>query len=220
LAYYGNEAYDFSLFESRDYGTSAPAYEPEERPRQKSGANRNGKRPAAGAGSKNKAQNSRKSSARGAQTHKKSQTRPVRKDAAANVSGGGFVQFIIDVKRAIAQTEPTKAMLAQTRMSAWRAVKIISVTVVLFCMISSLIYCRVTIDNIGREITAVETAISEAKSEEVRLQTQLDSMISLDKVEDYAVNTLGMVKLENYKITYFTFCDEDAVVFSGDKEYK
>lgn len=87
-------------------------------------------------------------------------------------------------------------------------------------MISSLIYCRVTIDNLGRQINSVDTAISEAKSEEVRLQTQLDSMISLDKVEDYAVNTLGMVKLENYKITYFSFCDSDAVVFSGDKEYK
>ena len=178
LAYYGNEAYDFSLFEPRDYGTSAPEYNPQ--PRQ-----------------------------------------PQRKRTPDRVNPQPSQQsFFAELISIMKKNKPSKSAVAQTRISAVKALKTIALALVLFSMISSLIYCRVTIDNIGREITTVDTRISEAKSEQVRLQTQLDSMISLDKVEDYAVNVLGMVKLENYKITYFNVCDGDQVVFSGNKEYK
>lgn len=204
VAYYGNEAYDFSLFEPRDYGTSAPAYEPErdrraDRPRRDAQPNRRKK---SNAGRKKQ---------------------PVKKQHTTELpshSSTGAGSFFEEVRRVAAENSPSRAAVSQTRISAVKALKLISLAVTLCAMISSLIYCRVTIDNLGRQISTVDTAISEAKSEEVRLQTQLDSMISLDKVEDYAVNTLGMVKLENYKITYFSFCDSDKVVFSGDKEYK
>lgn len=204
VAYYGNEAYDFSLFEPRDYGTSAPAYAPEhdrraDRPRRDAQPDRR-----------------KKSNA----VRKK---QPVKKQHTTELpshSPTGAGSFFEEVRRVAAKNSPSRAAVSQTRISAVKALKLISLAVTLCAMISSLIYCRVTIDNLGRQISTVDTAISEAKSEEVRLQTQLDSMISLDKVEDYAVNTLGMVKLENYKITYFSFCDSDKVVFSGDKEYK
>lgn len=204
MAYYGNEAYDFSLFEPRDYGTSAPAYAPEH--------DRRADRPHPDAQPAH-----RKKSSAG----RKKQ--PVRKQHVTEVPSHGKTgseSFFEEVKRVAIENSPSKSAVAQTRLSAVKALKCISLAVTLCAMISSLIYCRVTIDNLGRQINKVDTAISEAKSEEVRLQTQLDSMISLDKVEDYAVNTLGMVKLENYKITYFSFCDSDTVVFSGDKEYK
>ncbi len=187
LAYYGNEAYDFSLFEQHDYGTSAPKYNPQPRqPQRKRAPDR-------------------------------VNPQPRRKQPAAAPSQQSFFVELISIMK---QNKPSKSAVAQTRISAVKALKTIALALVLFSMISSLIYCRVTIDNIGREITTVDSRISEAKSEQVRLQTQLDSMISLDKVEDYAVNVLGMVKLENYKITYFNVCDGDRVVFSGNKEYK
>lgn len=187
MSYYGNEAYDFSLFEPRDYGTSAPKYDPQPRQPQR----------------------------RKAPDTKKPQPRKPRQTSAP-VQQSFFAELITIMR----QNKPSKSAVVSTRVSAVKALKTIALALVLFSMISSLIYCRVTIDNIGREITTVDSKISEAKSEQVRLQTQLDSMISLDKVEDYAVNVLGMVKLENYKITYFNVCDGDQVVFSGNKEYK
>ncbi len=187
LAYYGNEAYDFSLFEPRDYGTSAPKYNPNpKQPQRKKAPDR--KNP-----------------------------QPRRKQQPPQTSQQLFLVELISIMK---KNKPSKTAVAQTRVSAFKALKTIAIALVLFSMISSLIYCRVAIDNIGREITTVDSRISEAKSEQVRLQTQLDSMISLDKVEDYAVNVLGMVKLENYKITYFSVCGDDQVVFSGNKEYK
>ena len=45
-------------------------------------------------------------------------------------------------------------------------------------------------------------------------------MVSIDKVEDYAERQLGMVKLENYKITYFESDEGNHVVVSGGKSYR
>ena len=47
-----------------------------------------------------------------------------------------------------------------------------------------------------------ESNLTAAKAETVRLNMQLDSTISREKVDDYAQNVLGMVKAENYQIEY------------------
>ena len=46
---------------------------------------------------------------------------------------------------------------------------------------------------------------------------QLNSAVSLDKVDEYAVSVLGMHKLERYQIHYFGNTDGDEVVVAGGK---
>ena len=51
----------------------------------------------------------------------------------------------------------------------------------------------------------------------MRLSMKLDSMISLEHVEEYAENTLGMTKVEGYQMEYIDLSGNDKVVLSGDK---
>ena len=44
---------------------------------------------------------------------------------------------------------------------------------------------------------------------------QLNSLASLDKVEDYAINKLGMVKQEGYQVEYIDLALDDKVVLAN-----
>ena len=58
------------------------------------------------------------------------------------------------------------------------------------------------------------------QGENVRLNMQLDSMISLEKVENYAKDELGMTKVEGYQIEYIDLSGADTVTVSGNKSVK
>ena len=72
-------------------------------------------------------------------------------------------------------------------------------------------------DTLISEISTVENQIEIAKAENVRLNAELSSINSTDKIESYAENVLGMVKAENYQISYIDLSGEDEIVISGDK---
>lgn len=73
------------------------------------------------------------------------------------------------------------------------------------------------INVLERQIANVESQLSIAESENVRLNAELSSKISTDKIEDYAENVLGMVKAENYQISYIDLSKGDRIVVSGNK---
>jgi hypothetical protein len=72
-------------------------------------------------------------------------------------------------------------------------------------------------DELLNEITQVENDIEIAEGENVRLNAEINSKISTDKIDNYAVDVLGMVKAENYQIYYVDLSEEDEIVLSGDK---
>lgn len=72
-------------------------------------------------------------------------------------------------------------------------------------------------DTLISEISAMESQIQIAKGENVRLNAELSSIISTDKIESYAENVLGMVKAENYQISYIDLSGSDEILLSGDK---
>lgn len=106
-----------------------------------------------------------------------------------------------------------------TYASIISSAKVISCIFVIFSVISLAIYLNVKLDETARQISSVESDIEISKSENVRLLSTLEGMVSIDKIEDYAENNLGMVKLENYKITYFESEEGNHVVVSGGKSY-
>lgn len=73
------------------------------------------------------------------------------------------------------------------------------------------------INALERQIASVESKIDIQEGEAVRLNAELSSKISSDKIEDYAENVLGMVKAENYQISYIDLSEGDEIVVSGDK---
>ena len=73
------------------------------------------------------------------------------------------------------------------------------------------------INALDKQIASVENEIDIQKGEAVRLNAELSSKISSDKIENYAENVLGMVKAESYQISYIDLSEGDEIVVSGDK---
>ena len=66
-----------------------------------------------------------------------------------------------------------------------------------------------------RQIDAVEAQIEVAKSENVRLNAELNSKMSITKIDAYAVNVLGMTKVEGYQVECVDLTKGDRVLYSG-----
>ncbi len=67
------------------------------------------------------------------------------------------------------------------------------------------------------QISKLDSEISQTQSENVRLTAELGSMMSADKIQEYAVSVLGMQQAERYQIHYFEDRDGDKVVVADGK---
>lgn len=89
--------------------------------------------------------------------------------------------------------------------------------VVCFAMMTVLLVMQTKCDMLMSDIADVQSEIEIAQGENVRLNAELNGMMSSDKVESYAENVLGMVKAESYQISYIDLSEGDEIVVSGDK---
>ena len=97
-------------------------------------------------------------------------------------------------------------------------VKGIVVALCLFSVLFTRLFMFAEGDKLDAEIVAMQNKISIAESENVRLNAELNSMIDTQKTIEYAETKLGMVKAENYQITYIDLSEGDEFVVAGDKE--
>ena len=115
----------------------------------------------------------------------------------------------------------TKAQLrAESRRSRAKAIKIMCICALLFSIVAFQIYGQVRVDELDRELKSVNSDINVLDSENTRLNMQLDAIISLDKVDRYAQDVLGMVKVENYQVSYVDISSGDKVEVSGGKVHR
>lgn len=155
--------YKFSMFDSYDYGTSAPKLEPKYEPE--------------------------------VTPAKKKQTK-TKKNTAAHYQ-----------------------QVKEARKSHIASAKILACVLAVCSVFAAVLYLNVTLDEKATRINSINSDIEIAKSENVRLESALEGMVSIDKVEQFAQENLGMVKLEDYRITYFNSGEENHVVISGGKSY-
>ena len=66
-----------------------------------------------------------------------------------------------------------------------------------------------------RQIAEVEAEIEVAKSENVRLNAELNSKTNITKIDSYAVDVLGMVKVESYQVECIDLTKGDRVLYSN-----
>lgn len=116
----------------------------------------------------------------------------------------------------VEQPKPTRAQIRnEARQNARKMQKILAIACAIVVFMAMVLYSRIQLDEINREISSVESAMKIAQSDRVRLNNALNSVVSIDKVEDYAYNTLGMVKVQNYQVVYVDLSGEDAVVMAN-----
>ena len=69
---------------------------------------------------------------------------------------------------------------------------------------------------VSRQIAEVEAQITVQKSENVRLNAELNSITNISKIEAYATKVLGMRKVESYQVEYIDLSKEDQVIYTSD----
>lgn len=73
----------------------------------------------------------------------------------------------------------------------------------------SLLYSKVQISDYTSKISETKNEIELAERENVRLNSELDSMYTLDNVESIASQDLGLQKTQNSQITFITLNTEE-----------
>jgi cell division protein FtsL len=81
------------------------------------------------------------------------------------------------------------------------------VTALLFIMI----YGKVQVSALFTEISSEKEVVDLLESENVRMQSEIESNMSLKNVESYAENVLGLKKLDKSQIVYIQIQNEDVV---------
>jgi hypothetical protein len=82
-----------------------------------------------------------------------------------------------------------------------------TVTILLFL----LIYGKVQVSTLYTQIADEKDTVDLLQSENVRMQTEIESNMSLKNVETYAEDVLGLKKLDKSQITYIQIQNEDLV---------
>ncbi len=92
----------------------------------------------------------------------------------------------------------------EAKLSRVFAFRILTLSAVLLVFLGMLIYGRVQIMNVASEVDKLQTQYIEAQSENVRLESEVKEMYSVNNIVTYAEEELGMVKKDNYQINYFS----------------
>lgn len=90
-------------------------------------------------------------------------------------------------------------------------VTIILISVVAALLLGAVVFSLDKRNTMYNKVAALNTELGIAQDENVRLQSELESRISAQKVEDYAINELGMRKIDASQITYIKIQTDDVV---------
>lgn len=120
-------------------------------------------------------------------------------------------------KPAVNRPKTAEQRRKESVSSALRALKLFLVSATLLLLFGSVLFSKISLVMLEKEAAEITAKIDEAASENTRLVMALNSSVSIEKVDAYAVSVLGMQKLERYQIRYFENRDGDKVVMAGGK---
>lgn len=119
----------------------------------------------------------------------------------------------------VKKSRPTAAQVrSETQMAAKQVKKIFAIAITILMFMAMVIYSRVQLDEINRDINNKENAIQLAQSDSIKLNNALSSMVSINNVEEYAANVLGMVKVQDYQVVYVDLSSNDSVVVANGEQ--
>lgn len=103
----------------------------------------------------------------------------------------------------------------QTAAETRKTFKVMCVAMAVLMFMALAIYSRVKLDEINREISSVEKKIELAQSDAVKLNNELNAIVSINNVEEYATNELGMTKIQDYQVYYIDMSSQDYVAVAN-----
>ena len=96
------------------------------------------------------------------------------------------------------------------------AILVVSVLVPLG-MLGGVLFTFAQKNKLNHEVASINRQISEAQSESTRLNSQLDALVSVEMIDQYAVEKLGMSKMQSGQMRYV---DVDAYMQARAKAQK
>lgn len=123
------------------------------------------------------------------------------------------------VRRPRVVPKSQKQLRAEARRSRAAAVRIVAIASVLFLVLGLQIYAHVQVDELDQQLNEINQKISVLESDNTRRNMELNANVSLEKVDQYAKNELGMVKISDYQVNYVKLSEADAVEVSGGKTH-
>lgn len=109
-----------------------------------------------------------------------------------------------------------KTVKLKNKIAFKNVVNILSIAVIV-SLIFGVIYTNAAITQATNDIAKTQSEITELESEKTYLEFTLESRMSLDEIENYAVNVLGMVKMDSSQVEYVEIESENKTEFSGEK---
>ena len=113
-------------------------------------------------------------------------------------------------KPKLLETKPVSRMQTaqEARESTKMAIRACAFALTMFLTSGAIIVCHVQLTNLQIDLTKKQNELSVVESENISLKMKYNSMMSMDKIEEYAQSELGMVKRESYQVEYFDISDE------------
>ena len=83
--------------------------------------------------------------------------------------------------------------------------------VMLIALISLAIYNNIVMVELGDQLSDAKARLDVLQSEAVQLKSKLENQSSVQNIESYASEALGMGKVEKYQITYLNMAGEGSI---------
>ena len=93
-------------------------------------------------------------------------------------------------------------LLQEQRLSFSKTVSIAIVSVLILAMLLGVLYTYAKKNELNHEISNLETQLAVAQSENTRINSELNSLVSMSMIDKYAVEKLGMTKMQSNQISY------------------
>lgn len=98
------------------------------------------------------------------------------------------------------------------------AVKVFLIAVSVLFLFCCFIYAKVEVNEVYNEIALTKKEIDLLKSENVRMQSEIEAKMSMKNIEDYAENVLGLEKLEKSQIVYMQVQSDSVIEVAEEEE--
>lgn len=95
-----------------------------------------------------------------------------------------------------------KQLLKEQKKAFSQVVQILTVTVLALSMLFGVLFTYVQKNELTKSIANIRDEISVAQSENVSLNAQLEALVSVSQIDSYAVEKLGMTRLQSNQIRY------------------
>ena len=114
------------------------------------------------------------------------------------------------------EPQQKKVVKLKNKYAFKNVVNILSIAVIVSLVIG-VIWTNAEITKTTNSIAAAQHAITEAESEKTYMEFTLESRMSLNEIENYAVGVLGMVKMDPSQIEYIEIENENKVEWGAGK---